>query len=164
MTIRAIVAMNKGRVIGHEGALPWQVPEDLRRFARLTKGGTVVMGRRTFDSLPEHARPLKGRHNIVVTKGTQEGYPPEVRVCSDLGVLIQEMKAHPAEAYWIIGGAALYRQTVGVWDEAHVTLIDGDQKGDTFMPPFEDGFRLEAVESGDGCQFLHYVREPIFHP
>ncbi len=122
------------------------------------------MGRRTFDSLPDHARPLKGRHNIVVTRGSRGGYPPEVRVCADLRVLIEEMKAHPAEAYWIIGGAELYNQTIGAWDEAHVTLIDGDHKGDTFMPQFEEGFRLESVESGDGCQFLRYVREPASQP
>lgn len=158
MTIRGIVAMDEGRVIGCDGTLPWHLPEDLRRFARLTKGGTVVMGRRTFDSLPEHARPLKGRENIVVTRGAAPALPSTVRRCSDLAGLIKEMRSNPDQSFWIIGGSELYQQTVPYWDEAYVTVVQGHHVGDRWMPPFEAEFTLVESEEGPGCAFLRYER------
>lgn len=150
--------MDEGRVIGSNGALPWHLPEDLRRFARLTKGGTVVMGRRTFDSLPEHARPLKERENIVVTRGEGVAIPSSVRVCSDLGALIGEMQSVPEKSFWIIGGEELYRQTLPHWDEAYVTVVRGHHAGDRWMPTFEADFTQVDAEEGTGCRFLRYVR------
>lgn len=158
VTIRGIVAMDEGRVIGDNGALPWHLPEDLRRFARLTKGGTVVMGRRTFDSLPEHARPLKDRENIVVTRGSGTTLPSSVRVYSDLSALIAEMRSFRDRVFWIIGGEELYRQTLPYWDEAFVTVVDGLHAGDRWMPPFEADFTLVDSEEGPSCRFLRYVR------
>lgn len=158
MAIRGIVAMDEGRVIGCDGALPWHLPEDLRRFARLTKGGTVVMGRRTFGSLPDHARPLKDRENIVVTRSSQAVLPSSVRVCTDLGNLIEEMRSTPEQIFWIIGGEALYRQTLPFWDEAYVTLVHGHHRGDCWMPPFEADLSLVESEVGEKCDFLRYLR------
>lgn len=158
MTIRAIVAMDEGRVIGCEGGLPWHLPDDLRRFAQLTKGGTVVMGRRTYDSLPEQVRPLKGRTNIVVTTNRSAVYPAAVRVVSDLAALIEEMQSHRDTPFWIIGGEELYRQTIDAWDEAFVTVVHGIHAGDRHLPPFESNFILTQTEPGNGCDFLHYAR------
>ena len=150
--------MDESRVIGCEGGLPWHLPDDLRRFAQLTKGGTVVMGRKTYDSLPEHVRPLKGRANIVVTTNRSATYPASVRIVSDLAALIEEMQAHQDIPFWIIGGEELYRQTVGAWDEAFVTVVHGTHTGDRHLPPFERNFSLTQTESGNGCDFLHYTR------
>lgn len=160
MTIRAIVAMDEGRVIGAEGGLPWHLPEDLKRFAQVTKGGTVVMGRRTYESLPEQVRPLKGRINIVVTTNRAAQYPAEVRVVADLPALIREMQSRVDEPFWVIGGEDLYRQTIAAWDEAFVTVVHGIHRGDRQLPPFEHDFVLVESEPGIGFDFLRYVRRP----
>lgn len=164
MKIKAIAAMDEKRVIGNENALPWDVPEDMRHFVRMTKGHSVLMGRKTFESTPLNAKPLPNRLNIIVTR-TPESYESttdSLIYISDPLEFIKKCKTGditlPSDSLWVIGGANIYEQTLPLWDEAHITLIKGRHKGDAFFPSFEEGFELVSEEEIEPCFFRHYRR------
>ena len=117
-------AQARGGVIGYQGGLPWHLPEDLQHFRDLTLGGTVVMGRRTWESLPERFRPLPGRTNVVLTS-------------SDLPVetarsVEEVLDRHPD--VWVIGGAQVYAAFLPHADRLHRTEVEVDVEGDTWAP------------------------------
>jgi dihydrofolate reductase len=117
------------RVIGLDGELPWHLPEDLKRFKELTMGSTVVMGRRTWESLPEKFRPLPGRRNVVVTHQTSYD-APGAEVVSSL-----EDALKPADGdVWVIGGASLYEQALPHADRVVRTRIHVQVDGDARAP------------------------------
>lgn len=158
--ISLIVAMAANRVIGRDNDLPWRLPEDLRRFKRLTMGHTLVMGRKTWESI---GRPLPGRDVVVVTR--QEGYevPPGVSVVRSVD---EALEAARGDEVFIGGGEEIFRQTIDRADRLHLTRIDKDFPGDTFFPEFDpERFRLveredhEATEEVPfGYSFLTYDR------
>ena len=129
--ISLIVAMAKNRVIGASGAIPWHLPEDLRRFKRLTMGHHLVMGRRTFESI---GRLLPGRTSVIVTRQPRFSVPgaivahsfeEAIRACGD------------DEEIFVIGGAELFRSALPLADRIHLTVVDAEPAGDTFMPEFD---------------------------
>ncbi|MGY1782888.1 dihydrofolate reductase [Geodermatophilus sp. SYSU D01036] len=135
MTVSLIWAQAHDRVIGAGGALPWHLPEDLRLFRRLTGGGTVVMGRRTWESLPARNRPLPGRVNVVLTTDADWAADGAERAGSVAGVLA----AHPD--CWVIGGAAVYAAFLPHAHRLVVTDVDLAVDGDTRAPVLDDGWR-----------------------
>lgn len=161
MAVTALVAaLARNRVIGVANRLPWRLPEDLRRFKRLTMGAPVIMGRRTRESL---GRPLPGRHNIVVTRqrgATWEG----CAVAHSLDAALA-LAGNAAEAF-VIGGAELYAQALPRADRLYLTLIDADYPGDAWFPEFDAvAWREVAREpgvsaEGVGYAFVDYVRVP----
>ena len=143
MELGLIFARSRNGVIGKAGALPWHLPEDLAHFKRLTAGCPVIMGRKTWDSLPERFRPLPGRTNIVVTRqsewrtqgATRAGSLPEaVALCA----------GHPRA--WVIGGAEIYAQALALAQTAEVTEIEADFEGDAFAPRLGPQWREVARE------------------
>src|SRR5215207_4256674 len=129
MTIGLVWAEARG-VIGHDGVLPWHLPEDLAHFKEITSGGTVVMGRRTWDSLPERFRPLPNRTNIVVTR--QADWSAEgVRTVHSVADAIARAAD---ESVWVIGGAQIFALAMEVADTLEVTEIDSEIPGDTRAP------------------------------
>ena len=124
-----IVAMDRNRLIGANGQLPWRLPEDLKHFKALTLGQTVLMGRKTWDSL---GRPLPQRDNWVLTR--DRGFaPPGCRVFHELDRAL----ATPAQgALMVIGGAELYRLTLPLAQRLYLTLVDAQLQGDTWFPEF----------------------------
>jgi dihydrofolate reductase len=156
LSIIAAVASNG--VIGAAGALPWRLPDDLRRFRALTRGHAVIMGRRTWESLPG---PLPERQNIVVS--SRAGYRAAgAEVAPDLDAALAAVRL-PAPAY-CIGGAVLYREALPRAKTLHLTEIGRDYDGDVRFPPFaRDAWREVAREphvSEDGVAyaFVTYVR------
>ena len=151
--------MDEDRVIGSKGGLPWNIPEDLKHFSALTKGHTVLMGRRTWDSLPARFRPLPGRKNIVVTRS---GDIPGVEVWADIEKCLQAYRSGQAclqgSILWVIGGAEIYRQTTDMWDELFITYVEGHHEGDAFFPEFQSKFRLIEENRRDGYAFRRYAR------
>jgi dihydrofolate reductase len=134
MLISMIVAMARNRTIGRAGTLPWHLPQDLARFRSLTIGKPVIMGRKTWDSLPERVRPLPQRSNIVVTR--QPGWrAPGAITAASLEQALQ-LAAPSAEAV-IIGGAELYRAALPLAQRIHATEIDRDVEGDCFFPDLD---------------------------
>jgi dihydrofolate reductase len=135
--ISLIAALDRNtRAIGKDNQLLWNIPQDLKRFKRLTHGHPVIMGRKTWESLPAAFRPLPGRTNIVVThSGDIEG----VRTAHSLEeAFILASGAEGGEEAFVIGGGELYRQAISLADRLYLTLVDGEAEGDTFFPEYED--------------------------
>ncbi len=139
-----IVAMSENRVIGRDGGLPWHLPDDLKRFKRLTTGHTVVMGRRTYESI---GRPLPNRENIILTR--QPGYTVEgATVLPSLEAALANLTDR--EQVFIIGGGEIYRQALPLADRIELTLIHQHIEGDTTFPEIpSDTFRETAREYHD---------------
>ena len=131
MPLHLIYARARNNVIGKNGDLPWHLPEDLAHFKRTTLGQAVVMGRITWESIPETFRPLPGRRNVVVSR--QADYPAQGATV--VTSLTDAMGLFPAdEVVWLIGGAQLYVQGLPLASKAVVTEIDEDFEGDAFAP------------------------------
>jgi dihydrofolate reductase len=163
-TIAAIVAMDEGRIIGKDGALPWHLPEDMAHFKALTSGHFVIMGRKTWESLPARFRPLPGRTNIVVSRTPAAlGLPEGTLGASSIDEAIQiaERSARAEQKLWFIGGAELYAAALPLCDELHLTLVDGHHEGDARFPVFEDRFEEISSKRGERCAFKVYRRREL---
>jgi len=159
----AIAAMDQGRVIGKDNSLIWDLPEDMKRFVALTKGHTVLMGRKTFESTPMKSRPLPKRKNVVCTRG--QLIRDDIEVTSDPVQYIQQVKAGTreiqGEILWIIGGEQIYRLALPLCDAIELTLVEGRHEGDAFFPEFEEQFELLEEQPEEGFVFQRYVRAEI---
>jgi dihydrofolate reductase len=128
-----VVAMNADRVIGVDGDLPWKIREDLRHFRRVTMGHSILMGRKTWDSI---GRPLPGRRNIVISRNRElkiEG----AEVVHGLARAIGAAREGGDEEPRIIGGATLYEAALPITTRLFVTEVDRQVEGDTFFPEFD---------------------------
>lgn len=140
MKLALIAAVARNGVIGNGGAIPWRLPEDLQHLRRVTMGCPVIMGRRTWDSLPERFRPLPGRRNIVVTRDTRwraEG--AEAMHSLDEALAL----AAGADRVFVIGGSELYAAALAHADEIVLTEIGRDFDGDVRFPDFDRGLFRE---------------------
>jgi dihydrofolate reductase len=152
--IAAIWAQNQAGLIGAAGRMPWHLPEDLRRFAALTLGCPVVMGRKTFESLPGPGTGLAGRRNIVITRdpawaapGAQAVRSPEAGLAAGLAAA---GAAGGSGTVWVIGGGQVYRSVIDQVDLVEVTVVDAPgAQGDTYAPGL-DGFALVSADPADG--------------
>ncbi|MEW6165236.1 MAG: dihydrofolate reductase [Pseudomonadota bacterium] len=149
-----IVAMARNGVIGRDNALPWHLPEDLKRFKQLTMGHAVIMGRKTWESLPEKFRPLPGRRNIVVTRNAGYAAPGATVVHS----LEEAEKVSPGGTAFIIGGAELYAHALPRATRLEITEIDADIEGDARFPAFDRAqWRETRRASGTDANGLRYA-------
>ncbi|MDB5890905.1 MAG: dihydrofolate reductase [Polaromonas sp.] len=139
--INLIYARAANGVIGKNGAMPWHLPEDLAHFKQLTHGHPVIMGRKTWDSLPPKFRPLPGRTNIVVTRQADWQAAGATRVGSLEEALGQ---AGDAPEVWVIGGAQIYAQAEPLAVRAEVTEIAQDFVGDAYAPALGPAWRETA--------------------
>lgn len=131
MRINLIWAVSHNGVIGAEGDIPWHLPEDLARFKQLTSGCPVIMGRKTWESLPEKARPLPGRMNLVLTRQADWQAPGAI-VAPNLEAALAQCQG--AEDVWVIGGAQVYKEAMPLACRIEVTSVDIVVHGDTFAP------------------------------
>lgn len=162
--IKAIMAMNSNRTIGHGNKLPWHCPEDLARFRDLTRGHTVIMGRKTWDSLP--VKPLPGRLNIILTRDpkglcSQYGRTIERSDLADAIGTAQEIS--PEKDIWIIGGAEIFKQALPVIQQIELTVLHNNgMVGDCKLPDFEDQFDLVSQQDlTEGITAYTYVKKRI---
>jgi dihydrofolate reductase len=146
----AIAAMAENRVIGSGNELPWHVPEDFRWFKSKTIGKTLLMGRKTFQSL---GKPLPKRRTIVLSRS---GFSADgITVVASLDELVAQLNE---PELWICGGAEIYRMTMDRWDELFLSVIDGEYEGDAFFPEFEDKMiGGESVHLGKGFRVRHFI-------
>lgn len=126
-----IAALAENHTIGREGDLPWRLPDDLKRFRRLTLGNTILMGRRTWASL---GKPLDGRLNWVLTRDAGFVVPAGVEVFTDLN---HALAANAEGELLVIGGAQLYQQTLPLAKRLELTRVHAEVEGDTFFPPID---------------------------
>ena len=153
MKLGLIYARARNGVIGKDGALPWHLPEDLAHFKRLTMGCPVIMGRKTWDSLPPKFRPLPGRANIVVTRDAGWKSAGAERAAS-LTQALALCADHPRA--WVIGGAQVYAQALSLADTVEITEIDADFEGDAYAPELGAPWRQIAREPHVSAGGLHY--------
>ncbi len=137
MKLHLIWAQARNGVIGQSGTMPWHLPEDMAHLKAKTIGCPVIMGRKTWDSIPTKFRPLPGRKNLVLTHSSTWNQPG-AEVFSNLQEALQHCAQ--AETVWVIGGAEIYRQALPLADLAEVTEIDADFDGDTHAPPLGAGW------------------------
>ncbi len=131
MKLNLIWAQSANGVIGKNDTLPWHLPEDLAHFKKITMGWPVIMGRKTWDSLPEKFRPLPGRTNIVITRQTDwEADGAQVATSIEDAISL----AGKMEEVWVIGGAQIYALAEPLADRIEVTEIAQDFEGDAFAP------------------------------
>ncbi len=130
--ISYVVAVSRNGVIGREGTLPWHIPSDLKRFKEITMGKPVVMGRKTWESLPR--KPLPGRRNIVVTR--QKGYAAEgAEVVHGVDAAIAACETDPEVA--VIGGGEIYQLLWPIVNRLYLTEVDMHAEGDTLFPAID---------------------------
>uniref|UniRef100_A0A942YA10 Dihydrofolate reductase n=1 Tax=Neobacillus citreus TaxID=2833578 RepID=A0A942YA10_9BACI len=150
-------------VIGADGSMPWHVPEDLAHFRRVTGDATVVMGRRTWESLPPRFRPLPGRRNVVLTRDASWADSD----AADGAVVVHDLATalDTDDAVWVIGGGQVYEAALGYADRVSETVIDLDVPGDTVAPALDDAWELldegpwqESRVDGTRYRFLEWRR------
>ena len=153
MTLIAIAAVSLNRVIGKHGKVPWNIPEDLRRFMQLTSGHAVLMGRKSFESL---GKPLPNRRNVVLSSEPVAGVESYTSIDAALRAL------QNAEKVFVIGGGEIFAAILDRVDMIQLTLIEREVEGDTYFPPYEalvsTKFRLVHEEQHKGFKYLDYAR------
>jgi dihydrofolate reductase len=155
--INIIVAHDENRTIGNKKFLPWYLPEDFKLFKILTNGHTVIMGRKTWESLPEKHRPLPNRTNIVVSNTLKEGN--NFNVVSTLSESIEI--ASKEKEIFIIGGASLYKEALdkGFVDRMYISHVDGKYEGDTYFPEINNNdWKISLTEKFPSFTFKIYER------
>ncbi|MCL5439011.1 MAG: dihydrofolate reductase [Patescibacteria group bacterium] len=156
--ISIAVILSKNRVIAKNGEIPWKISEDLKRFKRITFGHPVIMGRKTFETLP---KPLDGRLNIVITHNdmikNQISKIKNVVAASSLKEAIEKAKKNPgSDEIFIIGGGQIFEQVIGITDKLYLTIVDEEIDGDIFFPDYSD-FRKVLFEEKRESQGYKYT-------
>lgn len=154
--ITVIAAIAANNCIGVNGGLPWHIPEDMARFKALTTGRTVLMGRKTWESLPPKYRPLPDRTNIVVTRQERYDVPAGVAVHASVDAALD---AHRDDDLSVIGGAEVYAVAMDHANRLHITHVHHEVMGDAFFPEIDPDVWTEIErEDHDGFSFVTYER------
>ena len=177
--ITAVVAIGKNRELGKNDKLLWHIPDDLKRFKRLTSGHPIIMGRKTFESIVGYlGGPLPGRTNIIVTRQaskfiadnpyllirankqmvdrTNISVQDGVIVVSSIEEGVEKAREENPKEIYIGGGAEIYKQALPSIDKLYLTLIDDEKPADTFFPPYEHMFTKKVFEESREWNGLHY--------
>ena len=160
-------AQSRNGIIGRDGVLPWHLPEDLAHFKALTVGGAVLMGRRTWDSLPPRYRPLAERLNVVITR-QRDWEADGVSVAHSIDAALVLATGHNA---WVIGGLEIFSRVLRRADVLEVTEINATFAGDTRAPEIPESWRKAFVDPESGWhvsrtgaeyRFVRYVPRILF--
>ncbi len=163
--VSIVVAVAGNGVIGRGGELPWHLPTDMKRFRELTSGHAVVMGRRTFESIPDRYRPLPGRRNLVLSS-QPDWRAPGAEVFHDLAAALDACDRD----CFVIGGERTYREALALAERVYATEVEGEIEGDVFFPALAaDEWRRvrqseRVVENEHGFSFCVYEREHALEP
>lgn len=142
MRVSIIAAIGKNRELGKNNKLLWNIPEDLNHFRKITAGHTVIMGRKTHESI---GRALPKRINIVVTR--DKSYRSEgCVVCGSLNEALEIAKKSGEKEVFVIGGGEIYKQAIGIADKLYLTLVDGTFDADTFFPDYSEFKKVISKE------------------
>jgi len=156
MEIILIAAVAKNNVIGNKGKIPWKIPEDIKRFKRLTLGHPVIMGRRTYESIPEKYRPLSERTNIILSKTMGFEDNTGIIVCRDMAEAIREARHRDKKCY-IAGGQQVYEQTIDLASRLEITEVHEEFNGDAFFPSIDrNRWKITFRENHEDYSFVTY--------
>lgn len=155
--ISLIVAHDEERVIGHDGWMPWNLPEDLKHFKRVTLNHDILMGRTTFEAMKQ---PLPKRHTHVASTNPSYHYEHErVSIVRDLPAFLTEWK-EKEETLYVCGGAKIYEACLPYVDEMWISLVEGTHKADTYFPYYDPSeFTIISKEAKEGFVIIHYKRK-----
>ncbi|MFB4169169.1 dihydrofolate reductase [Virgibacillus sp. JSM 102003] len=161
--ISLLVAMDSNQTIGAENGLPWRLPNDLKFFKEKSTGNTIIMGRKTYESM---GRPLPNRKNVVITR-QQIDFPDEVDVIDNIEVIREWNKENPEQEFFVIGGGIIFDQIMPYADRMYITWIEETFKGDTYFPEFsQEDWNLTSEVKGEKNEknpydyyFLQYDRK-----
>ena len=162
MIISLIAAFSENRVIGINNSIPWRIPEDMKWFKKLTLGHTVVMGRKTFESMKN---PLPDRKNFVLSG--QKNYKADgARVYRSIDEVIKKSADEGEKEIFIIGGGQIYKKTLPLADRIYITLIHKELEGDTFFPSipekeFKKVFEEKNYNSSQDISFSFIILDRI---
>ena len=151
--------MTSKRVIGNQNHLPWHIPEDLKLFKDLTINNTVIMGRKTFESLPNEFKPLPNRNNIVITSKPikQDG----VDIYKDIDQAIEKAKSYNKEIF-IIGGSSIYKEFLPKTTHLHISHITQSHQGNIFFPEIDwNEWTVMEEKDYDEFTFKKYKKKII---
>ncbi len=154
--IALIAAISENNCIGKSGTLPWYIPEDLKRFKTITTGHTVLMGRKTWESIPEKFRPLPNRKNIVITRNTDYPVPAGVILYHSVDEVLKQEKGD----IMVIGGAEIYTQSIELADTLYITHIRTFiEDGTAFFPTIDPTIWKETErEDHEHFSFVTYTK------
>ncbi len=156
MSLSLVAAVAANNCIGKNGKLPWHIPEDMQHFKEMTSGKVVVMGRKTWESLPPKFRPLPNRVNVVITRQAEYAVPAGVEVFADIP---RALEAHAEDEIAVIGGGEIYRQTIDRSDMLEITHVHQTVDGDAFFPEILAKLWQEtAREDHKGFSFVTYKK------
>lgn len=159
MSITLIAAISTNNCIGKNGNVPWHIPEDLEHFKHATMGKIVLMGRKTWESIPLKYRPLPKRKNIVITRQTHYPVPEGVEVHQTVD---EALAAHAGEDIMVVGGGEIYAQTIDRADILDITHVEQAVEGDAFFPEI-DLKKWEEVSRNNqtGYTFVLYHKRGV---
>jgi len=141
MPFHAIAAMSENRVIGNQGKIPWHLPEDFRWFKHKTIGGTLVMGRKTFESI---GKPLPGRKTLILSHQPHETFPLPTYTLKSL--FDDYVAKHIKESYWVCGGGEIYRQLLDHCHYLYLTVVKKQVEGDVLFPSPEHLMQTHSLD------------------
>jgi len=157
MKISIIAAIGKNRELGKNNDIPWHISEDFKRFKQITTGHPIIMGRKTWESLP--TKPLPNRYNIVITRDVNYKIENEnVKVASSLEGAINLAKEKNQAEIFVIGGGQIFEQAISLANKLYLTVVEGDFDADTFFPDYSNFnkvvFEKEGQEGDYEYKFL----------
>lgn len=157
MKISFVVAMAKNNCIGKDNDLPWYLPEDLKHFKKITEGGTVLMGRKTFESImSRNSKPLPNRTNVVLTRNEDYKVPDGVLLFHDVDQALQNLDC---EELFVMGGGSIYKLFMDRVDKIYMTHIEKEINGDVFFPEIDfTKWKKVKEKKGEGFSFVDYER------
>lgn len=161
MSLSIIVATDLKGGIGYKGDLLFKIKEDMKRFKELTSGHTVIMGRKTYDSLPNGALP--NRHNIILTR--DDDFSIDYKNCKEIVSIIHDIKIllrmyrYSDKEVFIIGGGEIYKQFLPYCDKIYLTKVYKDCGADTFFSFSEHDWDIEDITEMDGYEFIDLIRK-----
>lgn len=159
--ISIIAAMSKNRVIGTKNKLPWNIPDELKRFRQITQGHPIIMGRKTHESI---GRVLHNRPNIIITRDENYKVDGAIIVHSLEEALEESQNFHGRDKneFFVIGGGEIYRQALPLADKLYLTIIDKEYEGDTFFPDYSEFKKVvkkEVRQTKDGVSYTLFELE-----
>jgi len=159
MEIILIAALAKNRIIGKGNDIPWHITEDFQHFKDKTLGYPCIMGRKTYESLPDDAKPLPKRENIILTSQT-DFHPTGTTIFHNFDKAVEYCQKRDSKKVFIIGGASIYKLGLQIADILELTIIDKEFDGDTFFPEI-DYTQWELIKQKDSQGINIKTGEPL---
>lgn len=153
MKISLIAAIGQNRELGKDNKLLWHIPEDFKRFKRITSNHTVIMGRKTYESI---GHPLPNRTNIVITRNPSLKVPGCITVTSLSAALAEAKNSGETEAF-IIGGGQIYQESLPIADKLYLTVVNANFEADTFFPQYQSRFIKKVLEEKHQSENYSYT-------